>query len=317
MKKLLIIILLMITTLSSISFSEDGFRGYEKLECRLKVQKSNFELGEPIVVQFQVKNKDYNSVDIRLSEKSYYNFDFSIKSIKNRLISELENFYLEKVDSKTHDKNLKKITLDHEQFYGVSFDLTKYYNLDKPGYYVIQGHFTPIPRDVNRPSVSIATQIIQIEIKGSAYQEQIALESKINEENELQKIRNPYETVKFMLKARQEKNWVRYFRYIDLYQLIKEYPVYYKRYQDLKPSKRENIIHEFQEYLKEYLDKIGYNKIDQFSIYKSIVENEKKKAKIYAKITYKGEGLTFYRKYVFYLYQKNKRWFVMSWKVNN
>ena len=42
--------------------AEDDFIGYDHLTCRLKVMENSFELGKPILVDFQVKNKGYQQV---------------------------------------------------------------------------------------------------------------------------------------------------------------------------------------------------------------------------------------------------------------
>ena len=279
--------------------------------------ESSFELGKPILVDFLIKNSGYQPVTIALSEKPYYNFNFLMKSIQNKVISEQNQFYLEKVDGREGTKKIAKtITLGNQQFYGERFDLTKMFKLNRPGHYVIQGFFTPVPGNL-RAGIQINSKVIQVEIRESPYQKQITLQEQIREDRELQKIRNPYDTINFMLKARVAEKWQRYFQYIDLHKLIRQFPIYYKKYQTIRPSRRQAVIHEFREYLKIYLFDLGYGNLTRFQIYKSVIENEKKEARVMVKLFFSGDGMSFFKKYHFILFQRNRRWYVRSWIVEN
>ncbi len=289
---------------------------YDQLKCVLNVYKSSYEIGEEIIINFKVRNEGYNPINLKLSEKSYFNFGFSVKSINNRMINETRRFYLEKSDSVKENKKYTSLKLGHKQFYGQSFNLSKYFQIDKPGHYVIEGHFYPIPYNLFAVT-PLSSQIIQIEIRKSEYKEQLRIENEINLDRQLDKVRNPYDTVEFMLKGKIKKNWKQYFKYIDLNKLINQFPNYNNRYQAQRPSQRRGVIYDFKNYLKNYLFEIGLQEIKQFKIYRSVIENERKKAVIHVRISFKSEGITVHRNYEFYLYQKNKRWYVYSWKVMN
>ncbi len=316
-----IIAVLSLLILSAISYGEGSNKKYEHLKCRLKVQKTSYQLEEPISVQFQVINDGMNSINIEVSEKFYNNFYFYIKSIKNQVISEQEHFYLQKKDDIGKEQNVKRITLGEKQFYGASFDLIKLFKLNEPGHYIIQGFFYPNLRNQVKPLMS---QVIHVEIRASTYQ------SNGSSNNPSDGWRHgggkiPYDTVTQMLNARMNKNWNRYFKYIDLHRLIKQFPANHKQYKDLKqryealkPSKRRPIISKFKEYLKtNYLSNIGIEKLVKFKVYKSVIENARRKSKIYVQVTYRGDGIIIKQRFIYHLYQRNERWYVYKWTVDN
>ncbi len=307
--------------ISTITYSEESNRTYKHLKCRLKVQKTSYQLEEPVRIQFQVFNDGMNPVNIEVSDKFYKNFYFYVKSIKNQVISEQEYFYLKKKDEESDEQTIKRVSLGQKQFYGESFDITKFYKLDKPGHYVIQGFFYPNLRNQVKPLMS---QVIHIEIRASTYRSNRSIHDVARSQG-LGGGKIPYDTVEQMLHARMNKDWNRYFKYIDLRRLINQFPSNHKRYKELKqrykslkPSKRKPILNKFKEYLKSnYLSSIGVEKFVKFEVYKSVIENTRKKAKIYVQITYTGDGITIKQRYIYYLYQRNKRWYVYKWTVDN
>lgn len=284
----------------------------DSLKCIIRVDKGSFDLGEPINVQFFIQNQSNDPVQLKLSDNPYFNFTFLIKSLKNQVVNENEEHYYDIVSESKKKINYKTITLDARQYYGQSFNLKKIFDLNQPGDYLIQGFFAPVPHNTRPTNNPIPSRIIQIEIRNSQFQEQVSLPEK-EEMNDL----NPYETVKSMLNARKKRMWDVYFSYIELESLIKQYPNYYERYNKLPPSKRGVIIEEFKEHLKSYMTKIGYRKFDSFEIYKTVIENRNKQARVFSEIIYIGDGITFKRKYTFYLRETNRGWFVYSYKVEN
>jgi hypothetical protein len=215
---------------------------------------------------------------------------------------------------KKKDKTHNTLILGKKQFYGASFIIKNNYQLNKPGHYLIQGFFNPVPKNI-RPGVQLKTQVLQIEVMDDPQEQKINRKLLINKVTD--DIKSPYGTMDFMLKARKAGDWQGYFKYIDLHQLIKQYPVFHKRYKSVRQSKREPIINEFKQYLKRYHSEIGYKNFKGYKVYKSVIENENKKAKIFAMLTFTGNGLTYIRKYTFYLYQRNNIWYLYTFKIQN
>ncbi len=310
MKLIIGLLIILNLTLTSNLYPQNN----NNLKCFLRVKKSSYIVGEDIIIDFLIQNISDNSVRLKLSDYLPFNFSFLIKSNKNQVVNERNQFYLVKTDKKKN-KTANTLVLRKKEFYGASFLIKNNYQLDKPGQYLIQGFFNPVPKNI-RPGVQLKTQVIQIEVR-DILQNKENFNKKLTNNNITEKIKNPYETINFMLNARKNTNWISYFKYIDLYQLIKQYPRFYKRYKSIKPSKREPIINEFKEYLKHYHSEIGYKKFKEYKVYKSVIENENKKAKIFTILTFTGNGITYIRKYIFYLYQRNDLWYLYTFKVQN
>lgn len=319
-----IFVLLICSFLLSISvfytthlYAQNQFRaGFTELSSHIKVEKLHFFLGEPILIDFRVQNQSSSSVILKVSEKAYYNFLFSVFSIENQKMEEKDSFYFEKLANSSNTFIEKEIRLAQNEFYGEVFDLRKFFELSKPGTYVVQGFFTQAPSNL-RPVQQIRTQQIQIHIENLAELRTKRIIRDREFDNSATQLTNPYETVEYALKARTEKNWNSYFSTLDLKRLIVQYPEFYREYQDKKPSQRTEILKEFQEFLKGYLDEIGLGTIEGFEVFRSVIDNDRKEAQISVRIRYRDAEISFHRRYVFSLYEKGTRWYIYSWKVQN
>ena len=299
---------------------------FQKLKAHIKVHRFSFDINEPIIVEFQISNQGYYPVPIKLSDHPNYNFSFSVKSIKNQIVPKknplnnplnLQEFQnLQNHTPPKSNQNTYNITLKPKQFYGQIFNLSQHFKFDKPGIFIIQGFFYPITTKIYL-SPPIQSQIIQVQIRKTHSLEKQIIQQNIDKKQNLKIINNPYETLNFVLQSRIQKKWNQYFQYIDLLKLMKQFPKFQSDYSNLNPDQYFNLIQNFKEYLKNYLSQIGFGIINGFTIYKSIIENDQKKARIFAKIQYQLDNSFFYRKYIFYLYQKKEYWYIYSWKVEN
>ncbi len=303
---------------------------YKNLKCYLKVQRSSYENGKPLKVDFIVKNIGTTDIKIHLSNYWYHNFSFLIKSIQNRVVSEKPDFYYEKLvvqkkidqqstdnqqsNSKSKDKSKNKpvtIILKQSQMYGKSIILTNFYQLNQTGRYIIRGYFKPVP-DYIRPGIKKKSNVIQIEISEAASAE----DDSDRRQDEIRKTGNPYKTIEHMLDARKAKKWNQYFGYIELEKFIEQFSSHYKRYRALPPNKRQPVIDDFKEHLKVYMPEEGFSSFEDFKIYKSVIENEKKTAKVYVKMIFKGvDGFEYKRKFIYFLRHKQDNWYVYRHQI--
>ena len=118
-------------------------------------------------------------------------------------------------------------------------------------------------------------------------------------------------TIEYMLTCKQKRRLGRFFKIYDAEKLIVQFPSYQARYQKVAPSKRFVVVNEFKEYLKNYLE----SEMVDFDVYQ--LKKQKLLANVYCTINYKNNGVTSYKKYLFYLYKKNNKWFMYKYKVNN
>ncbi len=275
----------------------------------IKVHKVVYEQQEPVFVRFFVKNQERKAIDLKIAKMNFLNFSFSVKNLKNQMIGERNNFYLYK-QRNSDNRNYRTIRLAPGDIYGKTIDISKLFRLDKTGYYIVQGYFYPVPygfHDVNH----YPSNKIRIQIRYGTRRLRVAREIKKKMRRELEKQRSPYETIEFILKSKLKKNWEHFFRYIDLDRLIEIYPDYYKRYKDVRPSKRQALIKKFKDYLKKYLEE----QMVSFEVYRTIINRDD--AKVYANIIYRYRGSKFKKRYVFSLYKRGKHWYLYYYYVMN
>ncbi len=281
------------------------------LECNLQLIDNNFEIRSPIKAQVLVKNTGSESVSLKISEKAFYNFDVKVWTIKNRAVPEKGDFAFEK---ETHQdlQRYKTIVLDTGEEFGKEIDLNSIFDLTETGtgVYIVQVVFYPVPKNLYRIE-GIESQKMQIKINPYQQVGELLAKDIKDIDEELDKIRTADDTIDFMLRCKMKKNWEGFLRYIDAEKLMEQFPTFYKRYMKLPPSKRYVIVDEFRNYLKDYLEE---DMVD-YDIYQ--MKKQKRLANVYVMINYSYRGNIFKRKYIFYLYKKNKRWYMYKYRVEN
>jgi len=279
------------------------------LQIMIKFHKVIFEQDEEIFVRFLIKNQGREPVFLKIADKAFLNFTFLLKNQENQTIVEKNEYYLYKKRNKKN-RNYRTIRLTPGDIYGKTFDIRTIFDIDNIGFYTVQGFFYPVPygfHDIN----NYPSNVIKFKVQYNAQRLQVARHAALVEEEDAQKIRNPYETIEFILKSKLDGKWDNFFRYIDLTRLIEIYPDFYNRYKTVQFSKRALIIEEFKKFLKTYLEE----QMTDFDVYRTIINRED--AEVLTNIIYKYRGSKFKRRYVFRLYRRGNRWYLYNFYVMN
>ena len=311
--KIIASILIIVTMFIISNFTYSKNKIDENLKCYIEVEKKQYKLGEPIVVKLSIYNESSDVIDLKISDKIYHNFNFLVKTLKNRVVAEKDEFFLLKETeytsaSKENDKlNIKTVKLHPKEYYGKSFNLLNYYKLEKEGNYVVTAYFYPIPNVLHNHKY-IESQMIQIDIQGSLQEGKLKEKRFYEIKKELENIKTPDGTLDYVLKSASEKNYEKYFVFIDFESLIDVFPVYKNRYQKVKPSKRRFIIEIFKDYIKNNFLK----DMKEYNIVKTIIIKDK--AYINVNIENKNGSKS---RYIFSFYKKNDVWYLFNYIVVN
>lgn len=279
------------------------------LKIFIKVHKVVFEQQESILVQFFVKNQERKVIDLKIADMFFLNFSFTVKNLQNQMMSEKNEFFLYKQENE-RNRNYRTVRLAPGDIYGKTVNLSDIFNFDKIGFYVIQGYFYPVPfgfHDIN----SYPSNTIRVNVHYGQRRMAIARQIARQEQQEVEKVRNPNETIEFMLNAKLKKNWEHFFRYMDLSRVIELYPDFYRQYSSIQPSKRKALMEKFKEYLKDYLEE----QMVSFDVYRTVINRED--AIVYTNIIYEHRSVKYKKRYVFQLNKRGNYWYLYHFYVMN
>ena len=286
------------------------FQRYE-LKCRLILENNVFQLGEPVKVTVFVENVSKNEARLHLSKHFFYNIEFRIRNLKGDMVIAKPFFTYER-ESRFSETEYKVVPLSKDEAFARTIDISKFFKLDSPGGYVVQAIFYPVPKNIYPDVPGIPSQKVLIKIKPYGIVVTQAVLKTSREAKIALMPKEPEDVVRIFIDAKRERNKYMFLKFVDIRELIKQYPTYYKRYKALPPSKRQVVIKDFKNFLFNYgLEErlVGYD------IYKIV--KMKHKAQVYVMKSFRYKKVSFKRKYTYYLKRRRDKWYIYRIKVQN
>ena len=298
-------------------FSIKIFSSNGMMETFIKTDKTVFSYGEPIYIDYNISNVDFQAVELKISSYAFLNYRIEITDSQNISVKERDEAFsyqyktreeLKEKSNPLRDKMFQTRVLSPREMTGIRLDLLDTYEL-KPGIYYLKGVFYP-SSSVLQPEIQIETPVIRIIIKESHYQEE---ERKLEKEKlkiELRNIQTPEDTVQAFLEGKLEKNWEKFFYVLDTRKLMKLFPQFYQSFEDALDEERRNIEKDF----KIFFQNLNTDeKILTYEIEETIIR--KKYAIVKAVISSSFHQKVIKREYKFGL-EKKDRWYIYAYSVN-
>lgn len=293
--------------LVGLSVSAFGF-----LQPELSFEHETFRMFQDMQVVFTVRNNGYSKEEFFVYENIYKTFFFELKTERNEEV-EMSYDFLVRHDFLNLDSPKRSIILFPNQSFSVKIDISKVFDIQKPGLYYIRGIFSPDGTADKKDG--IFTDYYKITIKPPRKVEEIVY--KIDEEYKrlMQEVYNlpPYEVVRRMLEAKSRKDPKEFTIYFDFEKLIMIFPSFSKRYNEGKTSlEKAKVIEKFKEYLTTYWE----DPILGFTIVRTEIEGDK--STVIADVEYKLRNTSYRMRYNYYLYRTyDNRWLIYSYDVVN
>jgi len=284
------------------------------LSLTLKSDKSRYYLGEEIIVQCVVKNNGNYPITIYMHKNPLLNFTVVVRDQEGKAVpprnperidhqSENQFFFsqytgtnyhsrsiiLQPGESLTHDINMMEYAELHDLKAGLNrFTLT--------------GYFYPNPEqaeDLFLSSENQYTFFIDNTDNKLLYSEtdhgripvrKLAID--------------PREVIYLALTAEYMRDWPNYFKFIDIHELIRDYPDYARRYMEVSQEKKGYIL----ELFKNFLSGENYHRLLKFEVISENVENSNATVKV--KATREIDGFARDFLYTYFLTAHDNLWVI-------
>lgn len=287
-------------------------RVFAELNIELSFEYETFRMLQEMPIIFSIKNEGISKEEFYIYENIYKTFFFEVRTEKN---DEVELSYEFLIKHNFVDSNIPKrsIVLFPNQSFSVKIDISKIFDISRPGIYYIRGIFSPDGMADKKDG--FFTDYYKITIKPPKKVDEIVLQTE-DEYIKLQReIYNlpPYEIVRRMLDAKYRRDAKEFVIYFDFEKLINIFPSFSKRYQESKTSQdKRKVIEKFKEYLTTYWE----DPIINFSILKTEIEGNK--STVTADVEYKLRNTSYKLRYLYQLYKTyDNRWLIYSYEVIN
>lgn len=167
-------------------------------------------------IKVEIFNNTPESVVMKASDEVIYNLLLRVVSPRNLPLEPSDRYLVKRSTSPL--SRYRVLSLEPGEEYGFIVDLNDYVRLDVPGLYYVEGVY--YPQLDTEPGQAWHSNKIALSLQPATRDpDEAAIEQMAEEEIRLVR-RPPDEVVTYMLQARQNDHWMRFFLYLDLPSLM-------------------------------------------------------------------------------------------------
>ena len=297
--------------LTSLSASDAG---QVEFNIRFFDRRIYFVETDPILVQIMITNNSPSPFRFKLADDRAFSIDFDIRTMSNRSLAAS--------DSLTRKRTInaqvffREVTIETGESFSFVEDLREYIKFGQAGSYRVKAKIYP---ELFRASntAAIETNYLNLNLRPAVIPgpDGIPLEMDIATGAVLvrQKL-PPDEVVTYMITARQQAQWERFFLYLDLETMLQRDPVQSRRYNAENESGRRRMVANYRlDMQKSTADGDIVLIPTSFDILKTEYSNDKGTVVVMQRFRF--INYTELKQYTYFLEKRDNFWIIVNYTV--
>lgn len=266
-----------------------------------------------IPIKIEISNQSSQTFRFRLADHHVFNIDFDVKTLTNLDVQHANQFIMQR--NTNQPVFFRDVALNPGDQYSFVENLSDFVKIPGPGVYVIQGLFYP---DLYTPTTStvMKSNTLTLDVRpGSTPAIQAAIDQATGQVLQQQDL-PPDQVVSYMLHARQQGQWNKFFLYIDVKNLMLQQPDLKRRYDRASDQERRDMIAAFKKQLEQMTTDSDILVVpSEFSIEKTSYTPTQ--ATVIVKEQFKHPSYTDVKDYTYYLHRPENVWLIYNYTVRN
>lgn len=196
-----------------------------------------------------IENDTPDSARFRMADNRVFNLDFDVTGPTNRRLASSRQFITGRT---TNQVFYRTVTLEPGERFSFVERLTDYVELTDPAVYTVQATFYP-ELFSGRNVRTIRSNPLTLSVRpGRTPETRMEMRFEAVTEAALQREqKSPDEVVEYLLEARRQGNWERFFLYLNLEKLYRQSPERDRRFRRLSEEQQLQELREFRTRLQE------------------------------------------------------------------
>lgn len=313
-----------------------GVYGQEKYltidgETGVKVQlsywnKAVYYPGDPVWLKIDIVNDSPQVYRFKVADQRVFNLNFRVTDLSNLQMENTKAYGSQK--NKNVPAFFREVSLATGERFSIIENLVEYVDLGKPGAYRVYAQFFP-ELDVSAGAYFMLSQnLLDLSIHPDLSDRQVPAAFvyakpellPFEDESLMMYLKEeslaPDEVVDYIIRARQKREWDKFFSYMDLEKLLLQNSMEKRSYIQLSESDRRMRLAKFRETLKQEQDTSGILFFPtDFSIMKT--EYTIDEAKVLVEELFDQRTYIEVKEFTYYLYRRDGVWFVYNYEVFN
>ncbi len=275
-----------------------------------ETQKQIYTPETPIELQISVRNESPEPFLFELAADKVFNLELNVTNLYNETLPASEKYIRER--SSNQQVYFREIRLLPGEEFAFYIEATEFVRVSSPGIYFIDATFLPHLENKTTLDSNTLTLHIQpsLEPQADYKSDMTSVTRQVLQKHHLP----PDQVIDYMLTARQNNEWEKFFLYLDVENLMLQNPLKRATYRRSSERERIRMVEEYREMLKnEMVDTDILIKPYDYNIQKT--EYTPEEATVLVDQEFKYPDFTEKRRYVYYLHRPEGYWVIYNYQV--
>jgi len=287
--------------------------GQVEFNIRFYDRRIYYVQSDPILVQITITNNSPFPYRFKLADERAFSIDFDIRTMTNRTLPQADSL----IRKRTLNPRIffREVAIECGESFSFVEDLRDYVIFSQPGSFRVRARV--YPELIRTISVSMDTNYLSLSIRPELIQgpDGIPIEMDVATGAVLVRQRlAPDEIVTYMLTARQESQWERFFLYLELEAMLSRDALQKRRYMAENEEGRRRMVMEYRQSLQNSVIDGDIAVIPTtFEILRTIYNNEEGNVTVLEKFRY--INYTELRQYVYYFEKRDNFWCIVNYTM--
>ena len=269
---------------------------------------------EPIFVQITITNNTPAPYRFKLADERVFSVDFDIRTMTNREIPEADSLIRKR--TQYQQVFFREVAIEPGESFSFVEDLRDYTAFTQPGSYRVKAMIYP---ELYRSSQSagLESNFLNLSIRPAVIQGPAGIPLEMDVATGAVLVRQPLspdEVVTYMLTARQQSQWERFFLYLDLEAMLSRDALQRRRWQVENEEGRRRMMAEYRQNLQNAAIDGDISVIPtSFEILRTIYESNE--GRVTVLLRFRNTNHTELRRYTYDLVKKDNFWMIVNYFV--
>ena len=310
--RIVLTLLLICTCISSLAAAE--LSNQVEINIRFYDRRIYYVETDPILVYVTITNNSPYPYHFKLADERAFSIDFDIRTMSNRQLPIADSLLRKR--TQYQQVFFREVTIECGESFSFIEDLKDFVSFDQAGSYRVNAKIYPeLYRSAAAPSME--SNYLSLSLRPALIQgpDGIPLEMDVETGAVLVRQRlSPDETVAYMLTARQQSQWERFFLYLDLESMLIRDAYQRRRYTAENEEGRRRMVAEYRQSLQNSMIDGDISVIPtSFEIQRTVYNNDE--GTVTALLRFRNINYTELRRYTYYLEKRDNYWMIVNYSV--
>jgi len=289
-------------------------QGQVEFNIRFFDRRVYFVNSDPILVQITITNNSPFPYRFKLADDRFFSVDFDVRTMTNRQLPQAD------ILTRRRNQNIqvffREIAIESGESFSFTEDLREYVNFTQPGSFRVNAMIYP---ELFRSNIAtpIQSNFLNLTLRPPVIEGPDGLPLELDVATGAVLVRQripPDEVVSYMITARQQSQWERFFLYLDIETMLQRDPVQRRRYMAENEAGRLRMTAEYRLNLQNAVIDGDIVVIPTtFEILRTVHENDE--GRVHVLQRFRMPNFTELREYTYFLERRDNIWMIVDYSV--